>query len=491
VVPVSTKSRRRKRILGTTVSVLACAALVGGCSKAISGTPTTLGGYSTTEVAGLPATNGPSGPKDGSPDAPLLVEGTDNGAMDKLARNAVADIDAYWTDVFPKAFPGKRFEPVKRLVSYDSSAPGQQLCGENTAGVVNAFYCPPEDSVAWDRGTLLPQLNNSFGPMAVVTVLAHEMGHAVQHRAGTVSANDQVIVLEQQADCFTGAYFRYVAEGSSEYFEVSTGQGLNEVMGVLNFIRDAPNESGFEGPNAHGSAFDRVTAFQYGFSDGPQRCAKMDLEDVKKRTTLFKNWKSSQQETDLPVDQKSLDGVTESLRAVFRDTGAEPPRIVTEPRACGSQRPTSPASYCAATNTISLDMSALQKIAQPPSKETESTGYGDFAAYAQVASRYALSVQKAAGLPLDDEAAGLRTACLVGSWSGLLVEDPLGQRNPVGKLRILPDDIDEGVSALLGEDSLIAANVNGDQVPVGFARVEAFRIGVQEGLTPCTTKYGS
>ncbi len=175
---------------------------------------------------------------------------------------------------------------------------------------------------------------------------------------------------------------------------------------------------------------------------------------------------------------------------MFRDTGAEPPKIVTELKPCGREQATSPASYCPSTNTISLDIPALQKIAQPPSKSGDTSGYGDFAAYAQVASRYALSVQKAAGLPLDDEAAGLRTACMVGSWSGLLVEDPIGQRNPVGNLRIVPDDIDEGVSALLGADSLIAANVRGDQVPVGFARVEAFRVGVQQGFAPCSTKYG-
>ncbi|GAA0533814.1 aminopeptidase [Saccharopolyspora subtropica] len=483
----STGNRRRK--FGTAVSALACVALVGGCSQTISGIPTTLGGYSTTEVAGLPVTNGPSGPKDGAPESSLPVEGTDNGAMDKLARNAVSDVEDYWAEVFPKTFGGKRFQPVRRLASYDSSGPGMQLCGGSTAGMVNAFYCPSEDVIAWDRGELLPQLHNSFGPMAVVAVLAHEMGHAVQHRAGTASANDPVIVLEQQADCFTGAYFRHVAEGSSEYFQVSTGQGLNEVMGVLSFIRDAPGRSDFTGANAHGSAFDRVTAFQYGFSEGPQRCAKMDPNDVKKRTTLFQSWKE-EQDTDLPVDERSLNAVEQSLRAVFRDTGAEPPKIVEQPQSCGGTPPTSPASYCPTTNTVSLNLPELQKIAQPPNKNAESAGYGDFAAYAQVASRYALSVQKAAGLPLDDEAAGLRTACLVGAWSGLLVEDPIGQRNPVGQLRIVPQDIDEGVSALLGDDSLIAANVNGDQVSVGFARVEAFRIGVQEGMAPCTTKYG-
>lgn len=479
----------RRRFVRAVIATIACACLISGCSRVISGTPTTFSRYSGDDVAGLPAENGPSGPRPDVADASLPVEGTNNGEMDALARNAVADIQAYWDESFPRAFDGRPFRPVKRLVSYDSGGRGARLCGQNTAGLANAFYCPQDDAIAWDRGELLPMLNDGFGPMAVVTVLAHEMGHSVQQRAHTVTERDPVIVAEQQADCFTGAFFRHVAEGSAEHFRVSTGEGLNEVMGVLNYIRDTPGRSDFTGPDAHGSAFDRVTAFQYGFADGPKRCAAMDADEVKQRTTQFQFWKDVQ-EQDLPVTEGSIDVVEESLREVFADTGAPPPEITTEPARCGGTRPsTVPAAYCPETNTVSLDMSELERIAAPPDKGEQDTGYGDFAAYAQVASRYALSVQNAAGLSLDDDNAGLRTACMVGAWSGLLVEDPIGQRNPVGKLRVAPGDIDEGVAALLGPDSLIAANVNGDQVPAGFARVEAFRVGFQQGLAPCSAKY--
>ena len=133
----------------------------------------------------------------------------------------------------------------------------------------------------------------------------------------------------------------------------------------------------------------------------------MTSDEVKKRTTLFQNWKPTQQETELPIDDKSLRAVEESLRAVFRDTGAEPPRVVSEPKTCSGRQPTSPASYCTETNTISLNVPELREIATPPSKASQSAGYGDFAAYAQVASRYALSVQKSAGYRLDDETAVL------------------------------------------------------------------------------------
>lgn len=442
----------------------------------------------TTSVAGLPVTHGPSGPRPGVADAAVPVENGTGGGSDTLAANAVADIQAYWRQTFPEAFGGREFDPVERLVSYDSRGPGAQLCERSTAGLVNAFYCPTADAIAWDRGKLLPMLESTFGPMAVVTVLAHEMGHAVQHRAGTTDKSTPTLVLEQQADCFTGAFFRHVAEGASKHFRLSTGPGLNNVMGVLNYIRDAPGRTGFTGPRAHGSAFDRISAFQYGFSDGPERCAGMNADSVKQRTTQFEFWKDAQ-ETDLPIDRRSIEVVETSLRRVFRDTGAAPPRITTEQISCPGREPTTPASYCAETNTVSLDLPELREIARPPADGNGGSGYGDFAAYAQMASRYALSVQEAAGLSLDDEAASLRTACLVGSWSGLLVEDPIGQRNPVGKLRIAPGDVDEGVAALLSEDSLIAADVEGDQVPAGFARVEAFRIGFQQGTDACVTEY--
>jgi len=52
---------------------------------------------------------------------------------------------------------------------------------------------------------------------------------------------------------------------------------------------------------------------------------------------------------------------------------------------------------------------------------------------------------------------------------------------PVGKA--------EAVAELLQEESLIAADVNGDQVTSGFARVEAFRRGFMEGSAPCTEDF--
>src|SRR5690606_34415404 len=125
---------------------------------------------------------------------------------------------------------------------------------------------------------------------------------------GTARPDDPALVLEQQADCFTGAYFRHVAEGKSDHFQISTGEGLNDVMATLAYFRDTPGAGDFTDTDAHGSAFDRISAFQHGFTEGPRRCAQLDPEEVKQRTTHFKFWKQ-QQETDLPVDEHGIAAV--------------------------------------------------------------------------------------------------------------------------------------------------------------------------------------
>ena len=106
-----------------------------------------------------------------------------------------------------------------------------------------------------------------FGEMGVVGVLAHEYGHALQWMAGLVDIDTDVLVREQQADCFAGVYLRWVAAGDSPRFTLSTGDGLNRVLAGVIYLRDpvAPMEM----PDAHGSALDRISAFQMGFTEAP------------------------------------------------------------------------------------------------------------------------------------------------------------------------------------------------------------------------------
>jgi predicted metalloprotease len=461
---------------------------IGGCAgKPVAGTPRAAGQIDTKTVGGKDVTDGPSGPRQGVPDAELEVENGDGGEMDRLAINALADIYDYWTEQLPANFDGQQFEPLKRLVSYDSGGEAIKICNTSTAGLVNAFYCGLDDSISWDRGELLPLLDKQFGPMSVVAVLAHEMGHAVQFRLlekSNISPSTPTIVKEQQADCYTGNFFRHIFDGNSKHFEINNGDGLNKILATLFFIRDPAGLSA-NTRGAHGLAFDRVYAFQVGYDEGPKRCAKMDVDEINGRIAEKERTEKDEKvkgEANLS-DQRVFDAFKASLNEAFKDNGANPPEIKDNGAKCDNGEATSPAAYCPDENVVAIDLDKLKQIATPPRRGQQpgagGAGIGDFAAFAEVASRYTLAIQKSVGAPLEGPAAGLHTACLTGAWAGF-------SDKPGPDLRLAVGDLDEAVAELLRDDSLIAADIKGVQIRSGFARVEAFRRGFFEGSGPCT-----
>jgi predicted metalloprotease len=482
---------QRVRVGLTLAAVAVMVAQIGGCGQTISGAPAVDPRY----AGGLEVTDGPSGPREGVPDAELQVENADGGEMDRLAINAVADLYEYWDEQLPEHF-GEEFEHIKRLVSYDSNGAGVTICGSSTEGFVNAFYCGGggEDAIAWDRGVLLPALTDMFGPMSVVGVLAHEMGHAVQFRLGEKSNMNQstpTIVREQQADCYMGNFMRWIVDRNSKHFQLNTGEGLNEVLATVFYIRD-PAGLDHKTQGAHGLAFDRVYAFQEGFRKDPKRCAQMDVDEIEKR--IAEKERNPQDEAvggEAPINDEVLGLLQDSLDEAFKTSGAEQPEITANGAKCEDGESTSPATYCPEENIIGIDVDKLKEIAEPPKEGVEpgvdGAGIGDFAAFAEIASRYTLAIQKQVGADLDDDNADLRTACLTGAWASFTVdEDP---NTTDSKLHLAVGDLDEAVAELLQDDSLIAADINGKPEPSGFARVEAFRRGYLEGSEPCTKDF--
>ncbi|WP_026316159.1 neutral zinc metallopeptidase [Actinokineospora enzanensis] len=487
----------RGRVAATLLVAATLVGQLGGCStKQIAGQPRGVGDIDAGSAAGIPVNNdGPTGPRKGAADASMQVENADNGEMDRLAVNALSDIYDYWSEAMPRDFDGKQFTPITRLASYDSQGKAIKLCGQSTADLVNAFYCGADDSVAWDRGVLLPMLDKQFGPMSVVAVLAHEMGHAVQFRLGEQSNINQAtptIVKEQQADCYAGGFFRWVAEGHAKHFDVNTGQGLNHVLATMFFIRDPAGLSASK-QGAHGLAFDRVFAFQAGFAEGAKRCARMDVAEINSRVVERERAEAEMKTAkngDVKFDSRDVqDLLQKSLDEAFNRANATRPTITYKGASCKQGKSTPPVSFCEQENSIAVDPDAMEKIATPPKRGQEpgvdGAGIGDFAAFAEIASRYSLSIQKSLGAPLDGDKTGLRTACLTGAWAKFTDLDAAGDR----KLRLAIGDLDEAVAELLQDKSLVAADVNGKQVPSGFARVEAFRIGYFEGDKGCAGQF--
>nr|WP_232236346.1 metallopeptidase [Nocardia sp. BMG51109] len=442
------------------------------------------------KVAGLPTTSGPNGPRPGVPDTPMSAVGGDNGEIDKLALNAIEDIQGYWQAEYPREFDG-RFTPVGKLYSWSAKAPKsqeRQFCDESTYHLVNAAFCRLDNSIGWDREVLLPMMQESFGKMAVVMVLAHEYGHAIQTMSRLVGPKDPVIVKEQQADCFAGAFMRHVAEGNAPHFTVNTSDGLNSVLAATVAIRDANPDD----PEAvHGSAFERVTAVQIGFTDGPKGCKAIDMKDInQRRKNLPQTFgESTGGPANLDLSKDSLIRLSKEL-AWIMPTARQPDYDYHGAELnCRDGANTAPVTYCPTTNTIGTDVAALAERGSPGTDERD--GFptrvsGDFDAYIVFVSRYTLAVQHNADQALTGAKTGLRAACLSG-----VITAKLGGQDPrfaPDDLVLSPGDLDKAVSGLLA-DGLAASDVEGNTVRSGFARVDAFRAGVLGNQQTCESRY--
>ncbi|MFD4403050.1 metallopeptidase [Nocardia sp. NPDC058499] len=472
------------RVAALAVAALCAVLLVTGCTRAVDGRAVSI--YDNPfQVAGLPTTSGPSGPRANVPPTELSADNGDGGEIDTLALNAVTDVQAYWEKHYGTEFEGE-FEPVEKLISWsarDSRRESVEFCTESTYRMVNAAYCRLDNSIGWDRELLLPTMSETFGQMAVVMVIAHEYGHAIQNNADIVDRDDPVIVKEQQADCFAGAYMRWVAEGESDYFTINTSDGLNSVLAATVAIRDSDPD---DPESVHGSAFERVTAVQVGFTDGAKGCKGIDMDEIEQRRgDLPQSFDGASGEFD--ITEESLVELSKALSVILPVPDEPAYSYEGAEIDCRDGVSTEPVTYCPANNTIATNVDGLSERGAPtddsdvplPVKVT-----GDYNGYVVFISRYTLSVQRSRDQELVGAKTGLRAACLSGVATGKLAETGRAE----GDITLAAGDLDEAVSGLL-TDGLAASDVEGKTVPSGFSRVDAFRAGVLGGEETCAARY--
>jgi predicted metalloprotease len=475
----------RRHAVGVAIAACACL-LAASCARTLQGHPVSV--FSDPfSVAGLPATDGPTGLRDDATKPSRKVDGTDGGEVDQLGANAVSDIEDFWKQAFPKTFDGE-FKPVAKVVSWDANGLDGVFCDADTYGLVNAGYCSDDNTIGWDRGELLPSLRKANGDMAVTMVLAHEYGHSVQHQADLVKPNTPTLVSEQQADCFAGVYMRWVAEGHSPRFTLNTSDGLNNLLAAMIGFRDPLlNASDSEaGEDEHGSAFERVSAFQFGFTDGASSCASIDIKEIEQRRGDLPVLLPDNQTGELAVTKDSVQSVDDAMNVLFKP--ANPPKLTFESQECKDARVNPPAAYCPSSNTIVVDLPELVKMGAP-SHEGDGPGLatGDNTAYSILVSRFMQALQhEHGGVALDNAEAALRTACLTGVATVKMTKEVT---TPDGNtIALTAGDVDEAVSGIL-VNGLVASDVNGESVPSGFSRIDAFRVGVLGDQDRCFKRF--
>jgi predicted metalloprotease len=440
----------------------------------------------TTTVAGTP-TNGDSvvsgdGGGGGGVD-PTFVKNSDGGDIDRLAATVVTDVKQFWTETFPAEFD-KQFEDLEGgyysvdTADADSKAPPCARRASDVEG--NAFYCPTEDVIAWDRSALLPVLKEKFGEAAVMFVLAHEMGHAVQRRTGLTIAKQQAnpeeyptILIEAQADCYAGSFVRWVADGKSGHLTISKDR-LDTAMEALVMFRD-PVGTEQDDQDAHGDAFDRVSAFQDGYDQGVELCKDMTIDN---RTFTQRGFLSADDaerggnlefETLLSTITEDLGGSYNTMVTGLGKQWTNPTVRTSDQSPECAKSDQGPIAYCADTGEI--DVAAGGEL---PKLHTE---IGDFATGTILASRFSMAALAQLGKPLDGEETQRAVLCLTGAYTGTLLTREQG-------FALSPGDLDEAIQVLLRYD-YAGRDLAGNAVATGFDRVSLFRKGALSGIDSC------
>lgn len=107
----------------------------------------------------------------------IKITGDASTPVNKLAISAIADLQKYWAEEYPKLY-GSDYKPVAggffAVVPSSMKLPPCVSDADEIRG--NAFYCPSKDVVAWDSENLLPDLQSRFGDFVIPIVLATSGG---------------------------------------------------------------------------------------------------------------------------------------------------------------------------------------------------------------------------------------------------------------------------------------------------------------------------
>lgn len=413
---------------------------------------------------------------------------------DQFLVASLEDIQAYWRTIYSQVYEGEEYVELEGGIfpaypERETTIPG---CGTNSTAyeeiVGNAFYCGLGDFIAYDDANLLPELDENIGRAVIAVVMAHEWGHAIQGRQDALGRKYPTYNTEQQADCFAGAWAAHVARGEAEGLTFDNQDVIAGLLGMI-LVADPVGADEAE-PGAHGSAFDRVRAFQDGYSNGALICAPY-LESPTESTLMpFVDMDDAATGGNLPYDDL-VTLVTTSLSWFWPELLAAngidftPPTLVPFPNGgpypeCeGKTDEDFPrnAFFCESTGEVMFDAGYAAGLHD---------NIGDFAPGYLIGVGYADAVQAALGSTFTGTQRALYNDCITGVWTrALFPGEPKPEDIDVGQ--ISPGDLDEAVQAAL---NLGDADEDDDVHGTAFAKIEAFRIGVLNGLTACNDNYG-
>jgi len=196
----------------------------------------------------------PVGP-DPMPTEAVLPSGIDRATAEGFMTGVAGDINGFWVQVFD--IDQRIYSPpgVRWIQGDQTVATG---CGSVATVESGPFYCP------LDRTMYLP--SPFFDPywkdakdFAMVTVVAHEWGHHIQHLLKIDRSGVYDIQTELQADCMAGMFAGYAERRGF----LESGD-IEEALAITNEAGD-PRGYPRSYPNAHGAKEERINWFLRGF----------------------------------------------------------------------------------------------------------------------------------------------------------------------------------------------------------------------------------
>ena len=191
------------------------------------------------------------------------------------------DVQNTWAKVLPRY--NASFQPAHLVLFRNSTESG---CG-TAQSAMGPFYCPLDEKVYIDLGFYdeLKQRFGAAGDFAQAYVLAHELGHHIQHLEGIdeqmraqqqrdpARANELSVRLELQADCFAGVWAH-----STQQRQILDPGDVDEAINAAAAVGDDRIQQRTTGrvnvdSFTHGSAAQRVQWFRRGLDSGdPNAC---------------------------------------------------------------------------------------------------------------------------------------------------------------------------------------------------------------------------
>ena len=206
----------------------------------------------------------------------------ENEALAKFSRQILASTEDVWTRYFADNGLGAYKAPT--LVLYTGST--STSCGQGQAAM-GPFYCSADENLYIDLSffSSMRQQLGADGDFAYAYVIAHEVGHLVQHLLGTLDqahsqmarmskadANRVSVRIELQADFYAGVWGHYESAlfGSLEDGDLEEAINCASVIGD-DYLQKKAQGYAVEESFTHGTAQQRMRWLKKGLNTGDIR----------------------------------------------------------------------------------------------------------------------------------------------------------------------------------------------------------------------------